>query len=280
MRKNLLLLLFIGFNHFLFSQELLFHLGSGFAGHIYRSDFVKNNTLFGGDVGVSYTHYFLDNLGLNAGLELGLYRNKLKLENEYSYVGDRTDDTDENFEYRLTTKGYVLRNHSTALVVPLLLQYRAGKKRNIYVNGGVKFVIPQKLKGNAEAKEIHISGYYPDENLLIDDLPQHGFGSITNWSGDEKMKQRFTVTVSLETGMYFHIKRASGFYAGLYVDYGLTDMFKNTDAEKTGKETFIEYSPAGIDKSKCNGMQGLGIEKANLLAFGLRIKYALNLNRL
>lgn len=274
MKKIILLSLLIAFCHSIFSQELLFYAGGGFSGQKYKSEHSTNNIKLGGHLGISYNYYFTDKLGLATGLEFGLYRNKLSLENEHKYSANILDDLGETFEYRVNTTGYKESNHFTAIAIPLILQYRIEANQNFYINGGFKFILPQKLQVKADAEKINLSAYYQNEDLFIDDLPQHGFGVVTNWSDNLKLEQKFTVTLSLEAGMYFNIKENSRLYAGLYFDYGLTNMLKNTVSSEQNKP-FIEYSPTGIENAKFNDKSGANIQKANLLAFGINVKYAL-----
>ncbi len=277
--KIILLSLFLSLSSSLFSQELLFYASGGLSGHKYKSDLVNNRIKLGGNLGISYTYYLSDKMGINTGLEFGLYRNNLGFKHEYNHTTNILDDTGENFEYRVQTEGYTLSSYFTALAIPLMWQYRLGKKHNFYINSGLKLVIPQKIDVNVNADKVNLSGYYANDDLLVDDLPQHGFGTIANWSDNLNIEQKLTATLSLETGMYFNIKENSLLYAGIFFDYGLSNMLKENSAEQTDNKALIKYNPTNIQDAKFNGMTGTGIKKANLLAFGINVKYTLKFQK-
>ncbi len=272
MKKFILLSLLIT-TTYVYSQEIGFYSGGGLAGQKYKSIDGENKINLGGHLGLSYTHYFTDSLGIYTGLEFGSYHFKLNLNYEYQYSQNIVNDLGNAFEYRITTNQYQEDNHFTALAIPVMIKYLWGKRYKFYVQGGAKLIIPQKIKMTVNANKVHLSGYFPDKNLLIENMPNHGFGSMIDWKQKTEDNQNLSVALSLATGMYFDIGRKSRLYTGLYLDYGVTNMYKNVKSDES--KPFIDYSPEGIEYAKPNGL----LNNRNLLAFGIQLSYTFNFKK-
>ncbi len=271
MKKIVLLNLLMVVSYFLSAQEIGFYLGGGLSGTQYKSETLESTIKYGGHVGLSYSYFFSPKFGIGSGVEFGLFSNKVSLNEDYKYAEYIVNDIDYAFEYRVEANQYEENNQFTALAIPIMLQYRFGKKAKFYINAGSKIIIPQKVKSEAEADGVALSGYFPDKGALITDMPQHGFGVIDQWKGDAKIEQKVSATLSLEGGMYFDFKENSRLYAGFYFDYGLTNMQKDPDVAKN--QAFVSYSPKGIDKAEFNSVLSTNMDKVNLLAFGIQLKY-------
>ncbi len=276
MKKISLLTVLLVCANIVFSQEIAFKLGAGLSAHNHKSDQVSSKLQPCGHLGVSYTHLFGEHIGVLSGLEYGFYKIKNTLTDNV-YTSYLVDSEGSAFEYRVNTEGYEESGNFGALAIPLMLHYRFGEKYKFYINGGVKFIIPQKLHKTSNAEKVVLSGYYPDKDIVIENVPKHGFGTVSGWEIKSDVEQKSTVTLSFESGMYFAIKEKSRLYAGLYLDYGLTDMNKSSgDKEKT---SLIEYSPDGIENAKSNSASFGSSDKIHLLAFGIQVKYAFDLRK-
>ncbi len=278
MKKIVLLniLMFVGY--FLSAQEIGFYLGGGLSGQQYKSEKLSSSLKPGGHIGISYAYYFSPKFGIATGVELGLYRNQVSLNEDYQYTRYIVNDKGNAFEYRIQAKDYEEQNRFTALAIPIMLQYRFGKKAKFYINAGSKIIIPQQVNSEAEATEIALSGYFPDKGALITDMPQHGFGLIDQWKDEAKVSQKLSATLSLEAGMYFNIKENARLYAGFYFDYGLSNMQK--DPKLAENQPFVSYSSKGIEHSEFNSVLSTGIDKVNLLAYGVQLKYTFGRKRI
>lgn len=120
-----------------------------------------------------------------------------------------------------------------------------------------------------------VSGYYPDTNLLIDDLPNYGFGSLTNWDDKTKESLRTAVLLSIETGLAFKIKEQT-LYTGLYFDYGLGNMLP-----KGTSENIVSYSTQDVELIQANSVltnQEI-VDRANYISAGIQLKWGFTLKK-
>ena len=135
-------------------------------------------------------------------------------------------------------------------------------------------MFPGKQTVKASASELQLSGYYPDMNLLVADLPSHGFGKVTGWQDKTTVSLDPAFMLSFETGLSFRLAEKTKLYTGLYVDYGLTDL-----AKETPNANIVAYSPNGIDNIQANGTIGNGriVQESRYFSAGIQLKLGFSL---
>jgi len=154
----------------------------------------------------------------------------------------------------------------------LLLQYHStGNDLQWYLNAGGKVFLPFASSFALSAKQLVLSGYYPDFNIEIANLPQHGFGTINNWKATASPKLKPTAALSAATGFGFGLAHGLRLYAGVYVDYGLTDMRDSKDYKP-----LAPYSATGVNTVKAGSLLNSPYAgQVNLLSFGIQLKLGL-----
>lgn len=277
MKLKICLALFIGAFTTSRAQEVTVKINGGLQGVDYSSPQGSGNMKPGGGLGVGYTYYFSKNWGLGTGLDFNLYRTDFQLHDNTTITSYEVDDQGSAFEYRVTPNGYKEEQRLYGLSIPLMLAYRSDTPgtTGFYFGIGGKVVFPLQHKVDASAASTQLSGYYPDINLEIDDLPDHGFGELTDYNGaaDNDLKTAFTA--SAEAGLYFKLKPHMNLYTGVYVDYGITDL------HKSGQSNIVSYSAEGIDEVSSQGVmanQNL-LDKSKLFAVGVQVKLGFSLNK-
>ncbi len=211
-------------------------------------------------------------LNLLAGAEVFRYKSTATLADNQIYSYNQADDMGSYFEYRVTTKGYGETQSLTALRLPLTLQYTTGNaaKTQWYLNGGAKFMLPAKVQIKASAASITTTGYYPDVNAEVHDLPQHGFGTIDNWQNTGSYSTKSGWLLTGATGFSFRLN-ASGstrLYAGAYADYGVNNLQGNKEAL-----SLVSYNSLSVSNMQANGTMGMsGVKDFKLVNFGIQLK--------
>ncbi|WP_417359604.1 OmpA family protein [Galbibacter sp.] len=257
-------------------QELTVSLHGGVSGISYKSDVGEGSLELGGGIGIGYTHFLNEHWGLQTGVEARLNRNTFTLDNNRQFTTYEIDDQGSAFEYRVSADGYEEDQKFYSFSIPLMLQYHTmfSDKTGVYfgLGGKVLFTGKQDIEANAEA--LALSGYYPDLNLEIDDLPAHGFGSISNWEGDSKVSLKTSVLLSAEGGLVFKLKDRLNLYTGIYVDYGLMDL-QDADAYTN----IVSYSPERIEGVSANGVLAMEdvVENSNYISAGVQLKLGFGL---
>jgi len=258
------------------AQELNFKINGGPSGILYDSNIGEGKLKFGGGIGVGYTYFFSDHWGISTGVDVTYSQNSFKLNNGTTISTYEVDDQTSAFEYQVTPTNYKEDQHFIAASIPLLMQYRTSiaSQTQLYFGFGGKIMFPGKQTVEASASELQLSGYYPDINLLIDDLPSHGFGKVSNWQDKTTVSLDPAFMLSFETGLTFKIKEKTKLYTGLYVDYGLTDL-----AKETPNTNIVAYNPNGLDNIQANGTSGNSriVEKSRYFSAGIQLKLGFSL---
>lgn len=260
------------------AQEISIKLSGGPSGILYESSEGNGNLKAGGGIGIGYT-YFLNNYwGINTGIDVFYNQNTFKLNEGTTINSYEVDDQMTAFEYRVSPKNYQEKQHFISLAIPVLLQYRTpiSNQSQWYLAFGGKVLFPGKQSIKASADELQLSGYYPDRDLLIENLPSHGFGKVNNWQDNTSADLKASLLVSLETGLTFKLKENLQLYTGIFADYGFSDLAKNTE-----NTNIVLYDPNGIENTEANGVSGnkMIVQKSNYFSAGLQVKLGFSLKK-
>jgi outer membrane protein OmpA-like peptidoglycan-associated protein len=249
------------------AQEFGVELNGGLQGLQYDITGGKAKIQPGGALGFNYTFPLGKRWGLITGLAGGYYNTKTTLDNGSLFSSYAIDEEESAFEFRVKPEGYEEKLSFFTAGIPLMLQYHTTGKTQWYLNGGGKFLFPFNVKSKASASQLAMSGYYPDFNVELDNVPQHGFGVVNNLEKEYEPELKPTATLSAATGLSFPLGSSMRLYTGVYIDYGLTDMRKNRDESAA----LVNYSPTGINNVQVTGLLPKGGD-AKLLAYGLQVK--------
>lgn len=251
------------------AQGLNIGLNGGLQGMQYQ--FLNGQTQLqpGGSIDLTYSFRLGRNWNLLSGITGGLYRTKASLADGIAIASYQVDDGGSAFLYSVKTTGYKETQQFFAAGIPLLLQYHtAGRGVQWYFTGGGKALIPFNSSIQVSAKQLALSGYYPDFNIEVTNLPQHGFGTINNWKTSASTNLKPTAALSAATGVSFGLAHSARLYIGLYAEYGLTDLKGKNDSMP-----LVSYSPAGVTEVQAGGVLNRPISgSVTLLSYGLQLK--------
>jgi outer membrane protein OmpA-like peptidoglycan-associated protein len=251
------------------AQGFSIELDGGLQGTQYQLPNGQNQLLPGGSLGLLYTFRLGSRWGLITGIMGSVYRTQASLPDGAVFTNYQVDDEGSAFQYSMKTQGYKETQQFFTAGVPLLLQYHtAGAGTQWYFNGGGKVLFPSSASINITAQQLSLSGYYPDYNLNISNLPQHGFGTINNWTASTTTELKPAAALSAATGLSFKLSRGTRLYTGLYAEYGLTDLKARSDSLP-----LVTYNSSGVNGIQASGvlnMQNAG--QVKLLSFGLQVR--------
>jgi len=251
------------------AQGLTIEVNGGLQGTQYALRNGQNKPLPAGSLGLLYTFELGRSWGLITGITGGVYRTQATLPYGTTFTNYQIDDEGSAFQYSMKTEGYKETQQFLAAGVPLLLQYHtAGAGTQWYCIGGAKVVFPSSDNVTISAQQLNLSGYYPDYNVTLSNLPQHGFGTIANWKASTTAVLKPAAALVAATGLSFNLSHSSRLYTGLYAEYGLTNLKSGSDSLP-----LVTYSPTGITAIKASGvlnMQNAGQMKG--VAFGLQLR--------
>ena len=252
------------------AQGFGIELNGGLQGMYYPLKSGQTKLLPAGSFGLNYIFRLSNHFGLLTGVSGGLYRTQATLQDGHLFTFGEVDDAGSAFQYRLKFTVYKETQHFFAASIPLLLQYQTGGAgKQWYINGGGKFFIPFNISAQTSAQQVNLTGYYPDFNVEVSDLPQHGFGTLTNWNSSTTLKLKPAAVVSAGTGMIFRLSAGKTLSVGLFVDLGLTDL-----KDKNDSMPFVSYSSKGINGAEANSvLNSANAGQVKLHSYGLRVGF-------
>lgn len=254
------------------AQGLSVEINGGEQGTHYSLRNGKTSLLPGGSLGLLYTFPIKDGLGVMTGITGAVYRTKAMLPDGALFNNYQVDDAGSAFQYSMKTEGYQETQQFFAAGIPIILQYHTpGAGRQFYISGGGKVLLPANDRIHVSARQLMLSGYYPDYNVEVSDLPQHGFGTVNQWTANTTAKLNPAVALTASAGVGFRISPTMRLFSGLYIEYGLTSL----RAASKDSMPLVSYSPTGVAGVKGNGvltMPGAGAMKS--LSFGLQVRLA------
>lgn len=262
------------------SQQMGIEVTTGISGLNYEMSKGSSNLRWGGSIGGVFSYPLTKSVTMEAyrkwsvlsGLHLGFYRTELSLP-KGTYVSNQIDSQNSAFEFRTTLSNYQEKQRMVLLSIPIMIQYSkyatdtSSKYVAFHFAGGMKWMIPVSQLASASSDTVSLTGYYPNVNVEVDDLASRGFGTLNNLENND-IDTDITggITLSLQGGVDFRLGK-SLFYTGLYVDYGLKNLTKDTE------ENIVKYSPKGLNDSSFNGISNSFLAKeTRLLSFGLTLR--------
>jgi len=223
---------------------------------------LKNGSEKGGlgsSVDAGYSYFFNEHWGLNTGIGLQSFRPEATL--NYQTSTPLTDTDGEAYEYRTNYNNWKEKQQLLFLDIPIGIKYRFGfsEKIRFLASAGMKILIPVKTTYKTTGGEIVTTGYYSQYEVVLKDLPQHGFSTITDqYSGDVSIKPSYSGYAEL--GALYALSSRLDLYVGGYVDYGLNNVKKGSNS--------AVYQPDGIYDGILSSTQS---DKARIVSLGLKL---------
>lgn len=135
----------------------------------------------------------VNNIGIGAYYALAKY--SLKSE-EFFYSCDIVDDENDNFIYK--AHGKDIKEEHTIHFVEIPIYYHL-RLKSFFFNVGPKIAIPVKSEYNVVKGNVELTGFYPQYNVELTELPNHGFANynIAGYQGELDTQIVWGANVSL-----------------------------------------------------------------------------------
>ena len=224
----------------------------------------------GGAIKAGYVYSLTDHIGIGSGIEFAQYKQSVTLSQGMTTLTNfEVDASGSAFVYNITAENYRENQTLQAIQIPLFLKKKKNINKGIDFNfrAGIKYFLPVNYKIESTATSVKGSGYYPDVNLYIDNLPEYGFGNQTNYSASGTYKTKGILMSTFELGFTFQMGVKNSLYAAMFLDTGYGSVI-----DQKQDESFIGYNPISITNRKANGLystdKGASI---NPVSFGLTL---------
>jgi len=266
----------IGITAFLISQVMSaqFYVGvqSGAGSILSNVKATSASYELGGAIKVGYIYSLSNHIGIGTGIEFSQYKQDVFLSNSSATLSNfEVDPSTSAFEYRITASNYKERQTLHAIQIPLFVQYKMNINKGIDFNfrAGAKYFLPVNYKIKATATNVNGTAYYPDVNLIIDNLPEYGFGSQSNYSASGEYETKGIVMSMFELGFTFDMGAKNALYVAMFLENGYGSIL---DQDKD--ESYIGYNPTSVADRKANGLYSTDKNaKIRPVAFGVTLAW-------
>ena len=227
-------------------NEFTVSLGAGSSALKYKINNENSKSGFGWQFGAGYSHYFSKSIGISLGLEAAMFGSSLNMKN-ISFEQQIQTPPGLYGSFLLKTNYDGLEEKQTAIMfqVPVMLQFQfpVSEKSFFFLGTGVKIGFPVSSKWNQDISTVSTSGYSDYTNQQYIDMPNHGFSTYSGLNPSGILELKSAVSLALEGGLKFNIGERKYLYTGLFLDYGLNDIYK-APATSTSMLTYNDASPA------------------------------------
>lgn len=263
MKKQLIIGLSLLFCSVIQAQEnghyFSLNAGGGFHNLSYKLKNGSEKGSLGGCIDAGYSYFVNEQWGFHTGIGLQSYSPEATISYETETPSIDTDG--ESYEFQTYYKSWKEKQQLLFIDIPIGVQYRFGfsEKIRFLSSAGMKILIPVNTTYKTTGGEIVTTGYYSQYNVVLKDLPQHGFSTITDqFCGDISMKPSLSGYV--EFGALYGLSSALDLYVGGYADYGLNNLAKS-------KNDAI-YQTDGVYNGILSSNQ---MDKAKVMSLGFKV---------
>ena len=265
-------------------QEVSAQVGFGVSSLTYDVTNGSSKNRAGFNVGLGYTYFFSEKWGVVTGVDMSFYNGKTTVGNITSGYAS-VDNEGDKFEYRSAFTNYEETQKTIFLNIPVMGQFQHPimESAKLYAQAGVKVGIP--ISGKFEAKDAAYTttGYYPDYNIEIGNIPAQGFGTYNGKSVENDLDLKVSFALAAEVGLKWSLADKMSLYTGLYLDYGLTDVVK-TESDKALVSYSSNQQPVYGSSSiltaqhlTSKGSYSSLADKVKPISFGLRLRFGFGL---
>jgi hypothetical protein len=235
-----------------------------------------------GEIALGYHYFFNDAAGIGTGIGVTFHRWRFSIDR----VSDRypANDGEEAFEFRSSISGYAERQNAASLSVPLAFRWQYPLLSDSYLTYfavGGKASFPFYSKYGTSGATFTTSAWYPAYNALLESPASRGLGTFTGREQVSDLPLKPFFSLFAEAGIKWDIADQFSVYGGLFVEYGL-----NAVNRETGKP-FLVYNPRNLADFVFNSVlhsqyAGDGaterfIRRANPVGAGIVIRMAFKL---
>lgn len=264
----------------LLAQGSMISLGLRGGGNIYMATGDAHAQLgYGGNFDLAYTYYWLTpdaEVGLRLGATIGACNNRFTGRINREFVNRDYEGND--IFYTIKAKSVELNIvRQVQLEIPLMLAVRA---ENVFVNLGIKFMMPLYDRYEQNMRDITIDAYYPKPDVHVTNRLITGVADESNLDISGKgCIPKYNILLGAEMGYEWALTSKDRIGLGLYLDLSPWSSYQKPDAEHIINVAPIdnpEYPPARVT------IQPLNTADVNHLLycdFGLKLYYGFNLTK-
>ncbi|WP_055093581.1 outer membrane beta-barrel protein [Flavobacterium aquidurense] len=251
-------------------QEISISVGgpSSFLKYNTPGDIVPGNGI---NAGIRYSYYLNEGLSIGIGVEYQTYNSDVKFQSiggQYNTV----DSEDEAFQFRYRATNLREEQKLGYVNIPIGIQFETEGSSKLYLAAGAKIGFATSGSYESKMDNLTTSGYYPQYNVTLFSPAFAGFASTNNVkTSKQDIDTEVSYSATFETGLKQSIGDRSAIYIGVYLDYGLNNIY-----DKSNNKPLVEYTPELPVVLKNNSvLDSPFANNVRLVSYGLKLRFAL-----
>jgi hypothetical protein len=268
------ILIYLGTSQNSYSQEKKYEISISLGGPF---SFPSNNVGPGQSVpgngfnaGLRYSYYLNEGLSIGIGAEYQTYNASLKIQ---SLAGEyaATDYENEAFLFRYKLNGLREEQKLGYVNIPVNIQFETSGDTKLYLAAGAKIGFAVSGTHDTTIQNSTTSGFYPQYNVELFSPTFAGFASTDNIKSKGDLDTEISYSATVETGVKQRIGDKSAIYVGLYLDYGLNNIY-----DKTNDKHLVQYNPAPPVNLQYNTVANSAYAgDMILISYGIKLRFAM-----
>lgn len=226
----------------------------------------------GVSAGLRYSHYLNEGLSVGLGAEYQTYSS----DSEFAALSGRynaVDAENDSFQFRYSASRLREQQKLSYINIPITVQFETPGRSKLYVAAGAK--IGFAVNGSFETRmgNLTTSGYYPQYNVELFSPTFAGFASTNNLQTPKQdLKADVSYSATFETGLKQLIGDGKSIYIGVYLDYGLNNIY-----DKKEDKNLVQYNAELPVELKYNSVFDSGAARnMRLVSYGLKLRFAIH----
>jgi hypothetical protein len=216
---------------------------------------------------LGYNYFFNENWGVGTGIGIETFESRAIL--NFQTMKPSVDTDDESFEFRTQYTDWTEKQNVLLLGIPLgiIYQIQLNENSKLQFNFGPKVSFNVGAKYEITKGSIETTGYYPQYNVVLFDLPQHNFKTITEFP-KEDIKLNPSISAFADLGGFYRLNLNTELYFGGYLNYGFNNLIDSKNN--------LLYQEDGIYNGVFASDQ---TEKVIPVSYGIKLGLSFQFNR-
>ena len=210
-------------------SEFTVSLGLGNSALKYQLDNGSSKSGIGAGIGAGYSYYFTRMIGVSLGLEVEMFSSSVDPGNlSFQQQIPTPAGLSGNFQLQANYTGLKETQSAVMVQIPVMLQFQfpMNEKNALFLGAGIKAGFPVSAKWSQSAEALTTTGHSDYTGQQYVDMPNHGFSTYSSISASDKLELKSPVSLALEGGLKFGTGKGLYLYTGIFLDYGLNDIYK------------------------------------------------------
>jgi hypothetical protein len=233
-----------------YGSEFTISLGAGSSTLKYQLQQEQSKPRFGWQLGAGYSHYFSRTIGISLGLEAETFSSLVEMKNIlYEQQIQTPPGLQGSFLLQAKYDGLKEKQTIILLQIPVMLQFPVNEQTSFFLGTGLKAGFPVSSKWTQDIATLTTTGYSEYTVQRYENMSNHLFSTTSDVNTSSKLELKSPVLFALEGGLKFSFGEGKYLYAGIFLDYGLNNIYKipaNTALLEYSNDSPVNYNYKSI----------------------------------